>query len=175
METLGYLLVVVGLILMAAELLLPTGGIEFVLGIGAIITGVAMIFSYDATQGLVVLIALFIILPTAGPLILHYWPRTPLGRRFVLNQPTDDAAIANMPVNLELEALRGRYGRTLSALRPSGVTDFDGQRVDTLSEGAFIEAGSWVRCIDVRSGRVVVRAVEAPPDLNALNPEDFKV
>ncbi len=175
METLGYLLVAAGLILMAAELLLPTGGILFVLGIGGLIAGVAMIFSYDATRGLVTLIALFIILPTAGPVILHYWPRTPLGRRFVLSEPADDAAIANMPVNLELETLRGRYGKALSALRPSGVTDFDGQRVDTLSEGAFIEAGKWVRCVDVRASRVIVREVEAPPDLNAINPEDFKV
>ena len=61
------------------------------------------------------------------------------------------------------------------ALRPSGVTDFDGQRIDTLSEGAFIEAGRWVRCVDVRASRVIVREVEAPPDLNAINPEDFKV
>ena len=28
--------------------------------------------------------------------------------------------MANMPVNLELEQLRGRYGKTLSPLRPSG-------------------------------------------------------
>ena len=55
-----------------------------------------------------------------------------------------------MPVNLELEQLRGRYGKTLSALRPAGVTDFDGRRVDTMSEGTLIEAGQWVRCIDVQ-------------------------
>jgi membrane-bound ClpP family serine protease len=175
METLAYLLLAAGLILMASELLLPTGGILFVLGIGGLIVGVSMIFSYDVTRGLVVVIALFILLPTAGPLILHYWPRTPLGRRFVLSHPADDAAVAAMPVNLELEALRGRYGKTLSALRPSGLTEFDGQRVDTLTEGSFIEAGQWVRCVDVRAGRVVVRAAEAPPDLNAINPEDFKV
>ena len=28
--------------------------------------------------------------------------------------------------------LRGRYGRTISALRPSGTTEFDGRRIDTL-------------------------------------------
>jgi membrane-bound serine protease (ClpP class) len=173
-EILGYLLVALGLILMASELLLPTGGILFVIGIGGLIVGVAMTFSYDATRGLILLIALFVLLPIAGPLLMHYWPKTPVGRRLVLSGPEDDAAIATMPVNLELEGLRGHYGKTLSALRPAGVTDFDGQRVDTMSEGAFIEAGKWVRCIDVRSGRVVVREVEAPPDLAAMKPEDFK-
>lgn len=174
METLGYLLVALGLILMAAELLLPTGGILFVIGIGGMIVGVAMTFSYDATRGLILLIALFVLLPIAAPVLLHYWPRTPVGRRLVLGGPDEDAAIATMPVNLELEGLRGHYGKTLSALRPAGVTDFDGQRVDTMSEGPFIEAGRWVRCIDVRAGRVLVREVAVPPDLGAMNPEDFK-
>jgi membrane-bound serine protease (ClpP class) len=175
MDTLGYLLVAAGLLLMAAELLLPTGGVLFVVGIGGLIAGVAMTFAYDATHGLVLLIALFIIVPTVGPVLLYLWPRTPMGRKLVLSGPEDDAAIASMPVNLELETLRGRYGKTLSALRPAGVTEFDGHRVDTLSEGSFIEAGQWVRCIDVRAGRVVVREVAAPPDLSAINPEDFKV
>jgi membrane-bound serine protease (ClpP class) len=175
METLGYLLVLAGLIIMAAELLVPTGGILLAIGTGAIIVGVAMTFSYDTTRGIILIAALCIILPTVGPLMLYFWPRTPMGRRLVLSTCEEDAAIATMPVNLELEGLRGRYGRTLSALRPSGVTDFDGQRVDTLSEGGFIEAGKWVRCVDVRAGRVVVREIEAPPDLAALDPEDFKV
>jgi membrane-bound ClpP family serine protease len=174
MDTLGYLLVAAGLLLMVAELLLPTGGILFVVGIGSLIGGVAMTFAYDATHGLVLLVALFLLVPTAGPVVLYLWPRTPVGRRLVLSGPEDDAALANMPVNLELEALRGRYGKTLSTLRPAGVTDFDGHRVDTLSEGSFIEAGRWVRCIDVRAGRVIVREVEAPPDLGEINPEDFK-
>ena len=29
-----------------------------------------------------------------------------------LSGPQDDETVANMPVNLELEQLRGRYGRT---------------------------------------------------------------
>jgi membrane-bound ClpP family serine protease len=175
MDTLGYLLVAAGLILMAAELLLPTGGILFVLGVAGLIVGVAMTFAYDARHGLVLLIALFVVLPIAGPLLLHYWPRSLVGRRLIMSGPEDDAAVANMPVNLELEPLRGRYGKTLSPLRPAGATDFDGLRVDTLSEGPLIEAGRWVRCVDVRAGRVIVREVERPPNLNDISTDDFRV
>ena len=78
-----------------------------------------------------------------------------------------------MPVNLELEQLRGRYGKTVSALRPAGITEFDGRRVDTLSEGGLIHPGQWVRCIDVKAGRVIVRPVEGPPDLANLETADF--
>jgi membrane-bound serine protease (ClpP class) len=55
------------------------------------------------------------------------------------------------------------------------VTDFDGRRVDTMSEGPLIEAGRWVRCVDVKAGKVVVREVEAPPDLGELDPDAFKL
>jgi membrane-bound serine protease (ClpP class) len=166
---LAYFLVALGLILMAAELMLPTGGILFVLGVAGLIAAVAMLFLYDGTQALITLVALFVLLPIAGHLLLQWWPRTAVGRQFVLPPGADeDATVAAMPVNLELEQLRGHHGRTASPLRPAGVTEFDGRRVDTLSEGPFIEAGKWVRCIDVRAGKVIVREVEAPPGLADL-------
>jgi len=49
--------------------------------------------------------------------------------------------------------------RAISALRPSGVVDFEGRRVDTVTEGMMVEPGQWVRCVDVQANRVVVRPV----------------
>jgi membrane-bound ClpP family serine protease len=167
--TLAYFLIALGLLVMAAELLIPTGGVLFVVGVAGLIAGVAMLFSYDAAHGLVALLALFVGLAFGGPLLVYWWPRSALGRRLTLSGPDDDATVAAMPVHLELEALRGRYGKSVSPLRPAGATDFDGRRVDTLSEGPFIEAGRWVRCIDVRAGRVVVREVSGPPDLENID------
>ena len=97
-------------------------------------------------------------------------PRTTVGRKLFLEAAEEDASVATMPVNLELEQLRGRYGKTVSALRPSGITEFDGRRVDTMSEGDMIGPGQWVRCIDVKAGRVVVRQVDRPPDLADMDP-----
>jgi membrane-bound serine protease (ClpP class) len=161
----AYALIALSLVLMLAEFFLPTGGILFVLGIGALVVGVTMSFATSTTRGMATLIIVVVIIPILGPILIHYWPRTSLGKRFVLTGTQEDDTLANMPVNLELEQLRGRYGRTVSALRPSGVTDFDGRRVDTISEGSMIEPGQWVRCIDVKSGRVIVRQVDKPPDL----------
>jgi membrane-bound serine protease (ClpP class) len=77
-----------------------------------------------------------------------------------------------MPVNVELEQLRGKIGRAMSALRPGGVTDFDGKRIDTITEGMMVEPGEWVRCIDVRAGKVIVRPIPAP-DLGKLENLQF--
>lgn len=172
METsliLAYLLILAGVLLLIAELFIPSGGILLVISLSAIVIGVAMTFIYsdDPTTGIITLIGVFIAVPVVGGIALHYWPKTRMGRRFFLHGPTEDDTIASMPVNLELEQLRGHFGRAVSALRPAGVVDFDGRRIDTITEGMMVEPGQWVRCIDVRAGKVVVRAVEKP-DLGDL-------
>jgi membrane-bound serine protease (ClpP class) len=170
--TLAYVLIAVGFLLLAAELFLPTSGVLFVLAAACIALGVGMAFRYNASVGLSTLVGVFIALPVVGGILLHYWPKTRMGKRLFLAGPDEDATVASMPVHLELERLRGRFGRAFSDLRPSGVTDFDGWRVDTITEGMMVKAGQWVRCIDVRAGKVIVRPVEKP-DLGALENADF--
>ena len=74
----------------------------------------------------------------------------------MLVHPDEDDTMATMPNYIEREQLRGRYGRTVSALRPSGVTEFDGRRVDTITLGEMIYAGQWGRVSSVRWRRVRV-------------------
>ena len=83
-----------------------------------------------------------------------------------------NAAFAGL-VGMPLEQLRGRYGKTVSALRPAGVVEFDGKRVDCLSEGTMIDPDQWVKCIDVKTGTVIVRQVERPPDLGNMDGIDL--
>ena len=162
--TLAYVLIAVGLLLLVLELFIPSGGILFVLAVSAIGGGVAMSFihSEDPYTGWLTLIFVFIAVPALAAFMFHYWPKTPIGKRFFLKGPDEDATVASMPVNVELEQLRGRFGRTLSALRPAGVTEFDGRRIDTITEGMMVEPGQWVRCIDVKAGKVIVRPVDRP-------------
>jgi membrane-bound serine protease (ClpP class) len=171
--TLGYGLILVGLVLLLAELLIPSG-VLFALSLTAMLVGLALLFRDSASTGLGTLLVLLVAVPILLTVVIRYWQKTPLGKRFVLQAPSEDDTLATMPVNLELDQLRGRYGRTVSALRPAGVTDFDGRRVDTLSEGGLIEPGQWVRCIDVQAGKVIVRAVDGPPDLGGLDTAIFR-
>jgi membrane-bound serine protease (ClpP class) len=160
--TLGLGLVGLGFLLLVAELFLFSSGILLVLSGASLTSGVVLTFLYDTTAGLLALIGVFFALPSIFVLFARVWPHTPLGKRFLLTAPPEDATVAAMPVNQELEQLKGRIGRTLSSLRPAGVVDFDGRRIDTVTEGMMVEPGQWVRCIDVRAGRVVVRPVEKP-------------
>jgi membrane-bound serine protease (ClpP class) len=159
----AFLLIAAGLLLLLAELVIPSG-IFFVLALVAIFGGVVLSFtaSNNTYVGWITLVVVVFAVPAVVGILLHYWPRLPVGKQFFLTQSDEDATLASMPVNLELEQLRGRYGRALSALRPAGVVDFDGRRIDTITEGMMVEAGQLVRCIDVKAGKVIVRPVDKP-------------
>ncbi len=174
METyliLGALLVLVSFLLMAVELFLPTGGFFFILAFSAMIVGVGMTFFYDGMVGVMFLIGACILMPLAFGAVLHYWPKF-IGKNLGLPEPDANSTLATTPVNQGLELLRGRFGKTLSDLRPAGVVDFDGKRIDTVTEGMMVEAGRWVRCVDVKAGRVIVRPAERPK-LDDLETADF--
>jgi membrane-bound ClpP family serine protease len=169
---LGFLLIGAGFLLLAADLFLMSG-ILAVLSLGAIVGGVFLTFVGGGVGvGIGTSIAVFVALPATVRLLLYCWPRTPMGRQFCLTGPPEDATVASLPVNQELEHLKGRIGRALSALRPAGMVDFDGRRIDTVTEGMMVDPGQLVRCIDVCAGRVVVRPIDKP-DLGDLETAIF--
>jgi membrane-bound ClpP family serine protease len=170
--SLAWVLIGAGFLLLVAELFLPSGGVLSVLSACGIIGGIVMAFFYDTSTGLWTLLGVCIALPIISSMLFHYWPKTPLGKRFFL-PPLDEAAtVASLPENIELEELRGQFGQALSSLRPAGVVDFNGRRIDCITEGVMVERGQWVRCIDVRAGRVLVRPVEKP-NVGTLETDDF--
>jgi membrane-bound ClpP family serine protease len=170
--TMGYALIGVGFLLLVVELFIPTSGTLFVVAVASIAFGVTLTFWYDPSTGAWTLGGVFIALPILGKILLYYWPRTPFGRRMLLTVPSEDDTVASLPMTQELEQLRGRFGRAVSALRPAGLVDFEGQRVDTITEGMMVEPGQWVRCVAVRGGKVIVRPVDKP-NLDDLETADF--
>lgn len=166
---LAFILIVLGLLFLVAEVFLATGGILFGLAIAALVLGVFMTFqaSEDPTVGLATMTGVLIGAPILAAMVIRLARRTRFGTRLVLRAPSDDATLAAMPVNLELENLRGKFGRALSHLRPSGVADFNGKRVDVVAEGDMVQPGEMVRCLDIRAGIVVVRRTD-PLDLGTL-------
>jgi membrane-bound serine protease (ClpP class) len=164
--TLTVLLVLVGLTFLAAEVFVPSFGILTVLAAVALFLGITVAFNVSTPFGFGTLATVFFIVPLFGYFMFRIWPNTPLGKRLFLQAPADDRSDA---APAEAELYLGRYGKTLSPLRPAGVTEFDGKRVDTMSEGNLIEAGKWVQCVEVQAGRVIVRLVDAPPNLESMD------
>ncbi|MDQ2871988.1 MAG: ATP-dependent Clp protease proteolytic subunit [Candidatus Eremiobacteraeota bacterium] len=62
----------------------------------------------------------------------------------------------------DFSALRGEIGSAASFLRPAGVATIGDRRVDVLTEGDFIAAGTPVRVTRVEGARIFVEAVTLP-------------
>jgi membrane-bound ClpP family serine protease len=158
----AYILIAVGVVLVLAELVIPTGFILVAIGVCCLFVGVGLMFVHGSTDtALMALLSLCVGGPLLGSLLFYLWPYSPMGRR-ALKGTDIDATISSMAGNVGLEALRGKTGKAVSPLRPSGVAEFEGRRIDVITEGIMVEPGEWVKCIDVRANRVIVRPADKP-------------
>jgi membrane-bound ClpP family serine protease len=165
---LSFVLIAAGFALLATEVLLLPSGICGLLALGAWAVGIVLAFNHDPSVGLLAMVSV----AAGGGLFFYLWFNTPLGKQMVLHSPEADTTLAGTEANQELERLVGRYGRTVSALRPSGIAEFDGRRVDVITEGLMVEPDQTVRCVEVKAGRVVVRPADGP-DLRTLENASF--
>ncbi|MCQ9904915.1 serine protease, partial [Staphylococcus aureus] len=56
--------------------------------------------------------------------------------------------------------LVGQTARTVTDLRPAGIITLDNERIDAVSDGAFILRNKEVKILEVEGSRVVVREIE---------------
>ena len=157
------LLVGAGVILLAIELFVTPGfGATGVLGIAALVGGLALsLVGAGATWAVLITalgrVAVSLLLAIAAALaLLRFLPRLPFGRRLVLE--TELAAREGFASAPETDrAWLGKRGMTMSPLRPAGIADIEGERVDVVSDGEFIDAGDPITVVRVDGNRIVVR------------------
>jgi membrane-bound serine protease (ClpP class) len=157
------LLVSLGLLLLMLEIfVIPGFGIAGILGIVALLGGLTLsVIGAGATGELMVWaagrVALSVLVAIGGSLVLlPFLHRLPYGRSLVLQTGLDSlAGYASAP---EADAKWvGTRGTSASPLRPAGIADLEGERVDVVSQGEFIEAGAPILVVRVDGNRIVVR------------------
>lgn len=157
------ILVGVGLALLGVEIfVIPGFGIAGVAGLAAILAGLTMslvgqgatIRTFFGAAGRVsfsILVAL-----AAGMLLMRYLPRLPFGRQLTLEtELSAGGGYASAPERDR--SWLGRVGRAVAPLRPAGIAEIDGERIDVVSEGEMIEAGATIVVSRVDGNRIVVR------------------
>lgn len=147
---------VVGFALLIIEMLTPGIGVPGVLGTIALLAVIIMqifwgtpIVAAYLTAGILILIVISILL------VFRSLQKGRLSRSFlVLKDSIDavstenDAAAAN--------TLQGKSGITLTALRPAGIAEIDGRRIDVITDGEFLPANTSVTVEQVQGLRVLV-------------------
>ena len=157
------LLLGIGVILLAIEIFVTPGfGLIGVLGLAALVGGLGLsLVGAGATWAVVVTavgqVAASLLLAIAVSLaLLRVLPRLPFGRRLVLEtELTAHEGFASAPETDR--AWLGKRGTAASMLRPAGIADIEGERVDVVSEGEFIDAGEPLTVVRVDGNRIVVR------------------
>jgi membrane-bound serine protease (ClpP class) len=143
MLALGYLLIL-------AELFLP-GGVVGVFGFVAVLYGCYLAFGLGPAWGSASVV-LSVVLTGLG---VHLFFRSRAGRRLVLDVPQATGWKAQQD---GLAELLGQVGTTTSDLRPAGIAEIAGRRVDVVSDSEFLGVGTPVRVVEVEGNRVVVEA-----------------
>ncbi|GAC1305236.1 MAG: NfeD family protein [Vulcanimicrobiaceae bacterium] len=147
-------LAVAGVVGLLFELhVFPGHGISGSLGavalFAAVVLAFGMSFLFIAAQAIsiaIVLSALFTILAT------RVYPESAFFRRITFAGVQGPEYVASRDFTM----LLGHTGVATSYLRPAGVANVDGERVDVLTEGDFVPAGRTVRVSRVQGSRVFV-------------------
>jgi membrane-bound serine protease (ClpP class) len=92
----------------------------------------------------------------ASLVLLRFLPRLPFGQRLILERGLAAAkGYASAPASDA--QLLGKTGKASSPLRPAGIAEIDGRRIDVVSEGELIEPGQFIQVTRVDGNRIVVR------------------
>lgn len=156
-------LVIGGVALLLLEIfVIPGFGIAGVLGAMALLTGLVMsLVGAGVTLAGLLGAAAQVAIALGGALVgaallLQLLPRLPFGRRLVLESRLAPTGSPSDAPTIDM-VLPGDFGRAASALRPSGIAEFTGTRLDAISEGEYIPAGAPLEVLRVEQGHVVVK------------------
>ena len=147
-------LFVAGIILLVLELFVPSYGILGILGGAAVIGGIATA-AYDAGDAVTSLLYAVAAAVALAAIAGYVFRKRGVWNKFILREAlTSEEGYLSTEARTDLE---GKTGTAATPLRPSGVVLIDGERIDAVSEGGFIESGARVRVTKAEGLRVVVR------------------
>lgn len=147
-----------GLLLVALEIFAPGFGIPGIAGTFLLMIGV-IVTARNVAEGLVLILILLVIIGIILMLVLRSATRGKLGKSVILNESLNKEG-GFSGTNEDWNRFLGREGVAVTTLRPSGTAEFDGIKLDVVSEGEFIRQGASVRVLKVEGRRIVVREIE---------------
>ena len=149
------LCLVSGIALLVVEVFMPGFGLPGISGLALIIAGVVITWNtYGPVAGLAVTLIALALAGIAISVSIKSAANGKLSRSaLILNEvtPTVD--------HEETDALLGKTGKTVTVLNPVGFAEFDGVRLNVVSEGSYLEKGVRVRVQQVEGNKIIVRKV----------------
>jgi membrane-bound serine protease (ClpP class) len=157
-DSLVVCLAVIGLVGVLLELhVLPGHGVAGILGLAALLTAVVLAFPFAlvAAQSIAIAIVLTAVIFFFAA---RLFPQNAFMHRLAFTGVQGKEYVAAP----DRRALLGAAGFATSYLRPAGYAAINGQKVDVLTEGEFVAAGTPVVVTRVEGARIFVRPRSEP-------------
>ena len=153
-------LAIAGLIGILWELhVVPGHGVPGILGGLALVAAVLLAFGLPFFFVAIESFSTAVILTVIGfAFLTRVFPQNAWMRKLTLSAAQGPDYVTSS----DFSGLRGAIGTASSFLRPAGVASIDGKRVDVLTEGEFIPAGTPIRVTRVEGARIFVEPVTLP-------------
>lgn len=153
-ELISALCLFFGLALVVFEMFIPGFGAPGTIGLVLLIFGVVQT-AQNVTQVLILTGAILAILAIALMVVLRSASKGRLSKTLVLsNTFKKEDGYSSVE---DLKDFLGKSGTALTVLRPAGMADVDGVKLDVVTEAEFLPKGTKVKVIKVEGRRVVVR------------------
>ena len=150
---------VIGIGLMVLEAFMPGFGLPGISGIILEVVAVALTWmNHGPMAALGMTLIVLSILAIAISMSLRSAANGKLSRsKLVLNDTESNEA--GYRSTEDLDVFLGKEGVTTTVLRPTGMAEFDGVRLNVVSEGEFIQSGTRVQIVRVEGSRILVRTI----------------
>ncbi|MHC4499706.1 MAG: NfeD family protein [Planctomycetota bacterium] len=146
-------------VLIIAEVFVPSGGLIGICALACLIGGLAIFFQHSNTAGWIGVVVAVIMIPSVLVIGYKIFPQTRFGKSVMLTPPERQQGDA-VPDTGELKEMLGAIGVVITPLRPVGMCDFSGRRIECVAEGGYVDKDIKVKVIQVESTQVTVRIVE---------------
>lgn len=161
-----------GLLMLGVEMFTPGIGVAGVSGLLALIAVVVMQLGWGSPRVALYIIAItLLIIILAIIWIIRSLQRGKLSKSFLVLKDQSDGASVPEIVTARQE-LVGKSGTSITPLRPSGIADIEGRRVDVLAAGSFIEKNKRIIVVKAEGMHILVRERTAEDDAPKAPPQD---
>ena len=147
------LCVLAGVGLLGLEVCVPGFGLPGISGLALLTAGIIITWStYGPVAGLAVTLIALALAGIAISVSIKSAANGKLSRSaLILNEvtPTVD--------HEETDALLGKTGKTVTVLNPVGFAEFDGVRLNVVTEGSYLEKDKPVQVTKVEGNKIIVK------------------
>jgi len=155
------ILFLVGFFLLLAEIfLIPGFGLTGISGIIAILTSIFLTFGNIIQAAYSILIALGFTI-VGFFLLIRYIPATRTWRKFILFTKQEKELGYTVGIK-NSKRLIGKEGIAITPLRPSGMVEVNGEKLNAITRGEYVDSNTKIKIISVEGNKIVVEAVDVP-------------